>query len=303
MTSGSYFFVRSAFAFFQLIFYLFLNNTTRVNLLLVPGLHFAPFLIALKQEKKEWKKTVCWRQIVSSIGSRWKKKFRDLSRSLQVDIANEIYGVMISFKPRKVSLFNFSSFSGPGLSPLLSYSRKKKNLEKCICCNLSICGLKVCENGNPLEGMKGRRKEWNNKIGKIKFMNIDYSRLGHRSRGLAAALSERATMERKEVLRNPRFKIVDAEVTPSYLQGDKFHSRFLLFFSFGKQSWLKLDSLEVIFSLLLLQLLFFVVSLSRNQKWIVMGGNLIQFNRRLQYPLIRKEKKKFEIERNNWRNQ
>lgn len=35
---------------------------------------------------------------------RKQKVFRDLSRSSQVDIANEIYGVMISFKPREVSL-------------------------------------------------------------------------------------------------------------------------------------------------------------------------------------------------------
>lgn len=92
---------------------------------------------------------------------------------------NGIYGVMIPFKPREVSFqfFFILSFFG------FLYSR---NLEKCICCNLSICGLEFvldraegCENG--------RNKK---KIGKIKFMNIDYSRLGHRSRGLAAA-SER----------------------------------------------------------------------------------------------------------------
>jgi hypothetical protein len=43
--------VRFHFAF-QLIFYLFLNNTTS-KFITVPGLHFAPFLIAKKVERKK----------------------------------------------------------------------------------------------------------------------------------------------------------------------------------------------------------------------------------------------------------
>lgn len=82
---------------FQLIFYLFLNNTAS-KFIAVPGLHFAPFLIA------EARTVVEGKSLARSRLERAGKKFRDLSRSSQVDIANEIYGVMISFKPRKVSL-------------------------------------------------------------------------------------------------------------------------------------------------------------------------------------------------------
>lgn len=64
----------------------------------------------------------------------------------------------------------------------------------------------------------------NRKIGKIKFMNIDYSSLGHRSRGLAAVelLRDSRTATERESFGNLNSKSLMLNQKPR----DKFHSRF-----------------------------------------------------------------------------
>lgn len=91
---------------------------------------------------------------------------------------------MMPFKPRKVS---FQFFFILGASACLSFLwlssfKDSRNvfvaIYRYVDRNFSI-KKRDAKTENPLRSEK--------KIGKIKFMNIDYSRLGHRSRGLAAA--------------------------------------------------------------------------------------------------------------------
>lgn len=99
--------------------------------------------------------------------------------------------------------------------------------EPLFCCNPSI-RLEVPKPSLKLPEQKA--------IGRIKFMNIDYSRLGHRSRGLAAV-----SQQRKEKFCERNF---NSESLMPNRGEDKFHSRFFfLLLSYGKQS-LKLDSPE-----------------------------------------------------------
>lgn len=133
-----------------LLFFLFSRhspfNWYFIYSLIIPPANLLPFpdyilrLFFLYWLPRKWKKNGFFsakgKSLVSSI--EYVEKLWDLSRSSQVDIANEIYGVMIPFKPRRVSIqFFFILEKKPFILPSWLSSASQRNLEKSICCNLS----------------------------------------------------------------------------------------------------------------------------------------------------------------------